>query len=164
MTSSLEKSFSPWLRWTEANEEKYSGISYPGIYVVAISGSDISGEPFSFREEIVYIGMTNAISGLKGRLTQFDNTIAQRHLQHGGADRVLFKYQQYPALVRMLYVSLRHFCCYPEKETASDLRTMGRVANAEYQCMARFVKNFGAMPEFNRKKESKKFSHTFGRS
>ena len=159
----MEKNFSPWFRWNGRSD--YSGIEYPGIYVVAISRRNISGEPFSFRREIVYVGMTNAVAGLKGRLIQFNNTIAQKRLQHGGADRVLYKHQDYEALVKNLYVSLRHFRCFPANETATDLRTMGRVANAEYQCIARHVEEDkrGRLPEFNRKKETLKFSLTHGR-
>jgi len=157
----MEKSFSPWFRWNDRND--YSGIEYPGIYVVAISRRNISGEPFAFRREIVYVGMTNAVAGLKGRLIQFNNTIAQKRLQHGGADRVLYKYQNYEALVKNLYVSLRHFRCFPANETPTDLRTMGKVASAEYQYMARHVEELGELPEFNRKKETLKFSLTHGR-
>jgi hypothetical protein len=157
----LENTLSPWFRWSDRNQ--YAGIDFPGIYVVAISRTNIAGEPFDFRKEIVYVGMTNAVAGLKGRLVQFDNTIAQRHRQHGGADRVLYKHQDYSALAKKLYVALRHFRCFPGNETSADLRVMGKVANAEYQCMARFVEEFGALPEFNRKKEAPKHSHTQGR-
>jgi hypothetical protein len=72
----MEKNFSPWFHWNDRND--YAGIEYPGIYVVAISRRNIAREPFSFRREIVYVGMTNAVAGLKGRLIQFDNTIAQK--------------------------------------------------------------------------------------
>ena len=157
----MEKNFSPWFRWNDRND--YSGIEYPGIYVVAISKRNISGEPFSFRREIVYVGMTNAVTGLKGRLIQFNNTIAQKRLQHGGADRVLYKHQDYEALVKNLYVSLRHFRCFPANETPTDFRTMGRVASAEYQYMARHVEVLGELPEFNRRKEALKFSLIHGR-
>lgn len=160
----MEKTFSPWFRWNDRSQ--YSGIEYPGIYVVAISRANISGETFSFRKEIIYVGMTNAVAGLKGRLNQFDSTIAQKRLQHGGADRVLYKHQDYTALVKKLYVALRHFRCFPANETPTDLRTMGKVANAEYQCMAQCVEELGALPEFNRKKEALKFSltHRHGQS
>ena len=155
----MEKCFSAWFHWTDRNQ--YPGIGYPGIYVIAISKKDISGEEFSFRKEVVYVGMTNAVSGLKGRLVQFDNTVARKRLQHGGADRVLFKHQNYPLLAKTLYVALRHFPCSRSDETATAFRVMGKVANAEYQCMARCVEEFG-MPEFNRKKVSLKFSLTHG--
>jgi hypothetical protein len=107
--------------------------------------------------------MTNAVAGLKGRLVQFDNTIAQRHLDHGGADRVLYKHKDYSALVKKLYVALRHFRCFPGSETPADLRAMEKGANAEYQCMARFVEEFGSLPEFNRKEAAPKHSRTHSR-
>lgn len=154
----MEKYFSQWFRWNERGQ--YSGIKFPGIYVVAISKDDISKEEFSFRKEIIYVGMSNAVKGLEGRLKRFDNTIRylDKPSQHGGADRVRYKHQNYKVLVKKLYVSFRHFPCFPANETAADLRTMGKVANAEYQCMAQCVEALEKLPEFNRKKESAKYS------
>ena len=158
----MENSFSSWYHWEDRNA--YPGIAFPGIYIVAISDDDIRGHKFSFRDEIVYVGMTNAIAGLRGRLVQFNNTIANKHCQHGGADRFFYKHQDYSALVKKLYVALLHFECKPSAETPVDLREMGRVASAEYECMARCVEELGRFPEFNRKKESKKYSLTYGRA
>ena len=157
----MEKYFSPWFRWNDRGQ--YSGIKFPGIYVVAISKDDISETKFSIRKEIIYVGMSNAVKGLEGRLKNFDNTIQylDKPSQHGGADRVRYKHQNYKALVKKLYVSLRHFPCYPADETATALRTMGKVANAEYQCMAQCVEELDALPEFNRKKESVKYSRNY---
>lgn len=158
----MELSFSPWHYWKYRNQ--YPGIAYPGIYVVSISEENIAGYPFSLSNDVVYIGMTNAVAGLRGRLLQFDNTIAKKHCQHGGADRFLYKHQDYVMLVKNLYVALWHVECKPAEETPSDLRAMGKVSNAEYECMARYVEEFGWLPEFNRKKEGKKYSLTYGRS
>ena len=157
----MESYFSTWHRWSDRNS--YSGVDYPGIYVVAISSRNLSGNEFSYLKEIVYVGMTNAVSGLKGRLAQFDNTIAMRHCQHGGADRVLYKHQSYKKLVKSLYVSMRHWKCNPASLTPRDLRAMGKVAAAEYELFARCIENLENLPEFNRKKESKKYSLTYGR-
>ncbi|WP_394754156.1 hypothetical protein [Crenothrix sp.] len=157
----MEKYFSPWFYWNDRNQ--YCGIKFPGVYVVAESKDDISETEFSFREEIIYVGMSNAVKGLEGRLKSFDNTIQflDKPPQHGGADRVRYKHQCYKNLVKNLYVSLRHFRCFPANETAKDLRTMGKVVNAEYQCMAQCVEELGALPEFNRKKESAKYSRSY---
>src|SRR5580698_4436373 len=105
MGATMERYFSSWLHWTDRND--YYGIEYPGIYIVAISDKDISDKAFRFRKEIVYVGMTNGVAGLKGRLVQFDNTIAQRRPrpQHGGADRLLHKHRKYGALTCKLYVA-----------------------------------------------------------
>jgi hypothetical protein len=77
----MEQKFSVWFQWQNRNE--YADISFPGIYVIAASDNSIAGNIFSFRNEIVYIGMANAVAGLKGRLTQFDNTLAGDRFQHG---------------------------------------------------------------------------------
>jgi hypothetical protein len=152
----MQLDFSPWYRWSERGS--YDGINYPGIYVVAITSDDISGEAFSFRPEVVYVGMTNSQWGLDGRLWQFDNTIALKHNEHGGADRVLFKHQDYKALCGKLYVALWHIKCDPASNKPEDLRSMGEVPRAEYECWARCVEQLGTLPEFNRKKDSPKYT------
>ena len=152
----MKLAFSRWYNWSSRNE--YPGITYPGIYVVAVSENDLSGQPFSLNDGVVYVGMSNSVAGLRGRLKQFDNTIAQKRCQHGGADRMLYKYQNYTSLIRKLYVSLWHIECAPAAESAEDLRAMGTVCNAEYELMAQCVDKYGQLAEFNRKKESPKFS------
>jgi len=158
----MELTLSSWYHWSSRND--YPGISYPGIYVIAMSETDLIGQPFSLKDGVVYVGMSNSLAGLRGRLIQFDNTIAKKRCQHGGADRMLYKHQNYDALVRKLYVSLWHIECSPATESPIDLRAMGKVCNAEYEVMARCVEEFGNLAEFNRKKESPKFSLTHGRN
>lgn len=152
----MENSLSAWFHWSERN--KYSGIRHPGIYIIAISKSNLTGKKFSFRNEIVYVGMTNSLAGLQGRITQFDNTIAAKRLQHGGADRFRYKHRKYSALVKQLFVAYRHFPLSRTGDEPAMLRVMGKVANAEYECLARCVEEMGYLPEFNRKKDSRKFS------
>jgi hypothetical protein len=155
-----EDRFTDWLAWENRNEA--AGISHPGIYICAVSAKAISGSKFSWLPEIMYIGMTNSISGLKGRLKQFDNTIIGK-TGHGGADRVRYKYQDYDELVKSLYVAVASFECDVESNEPDDLRVMGEVAKFEYNCFASFVEAFGSLPEFNDKKGSPKYSLTIGR-
>jgi hypothetical protein len=71
-----EHSFERWYRWSDRNS--ISELEHSGVYLIAISKRDIQGQPFAWIPEIVYVGMTNALSGLRGRLKQFDNTILGR--------------------------------------------------------------------------------------
>jgi hypothetical protein len=91
--------FSVWTRWI--NRAELNGLRYPGVYILAISPSDLSGQPFFWKPEIVYVGMTNARGGLKSRLRQFDNAIQWKE-GHGGGSRVRFKHGQYSELVPRL--------------------------------------------------------------
>lgn len=149
----MKRSFSAWVRWKDRTT--LSGLSFPGVYVIAISASDISGTDFAWIPEIVYVGMTNAKGGLKSRLAQFDNAIKGGD-QHGGAHRVRYKHPHYSNLAPRLYVSVKFFECDVISNKSSDLRIMGEVAQHEYECFARFVDRFGALPEFNDKKRSPK--------
>jgi len=65
--------FSEWIKWD--NRKRLKGLTFPGVYVLAITDHNIEGKKFSWLEEIVYVGMTNSQKGLKGRLYQFDRTI-----------------------------------------------------------------------------------------
>ncbi|MGA2769170.1 MAG: hypothetical protein ABSF24_12800 [Candidatus Bathyarchaeia archaeon] len=149
----MAASFSRWKRW--ADRDTIAGIYFPGVYALAISAADISGKPFTWRREIVYIGMTNSKGGLRSRLQQFDNTIHHKE-GHGGARRFLTKYPDPVCLAKHLFVSV---CSQGRKlswDNPLDLRLMGRVARQEYECMATYYDEFGQLPEFNDKGRSPK--------
>lgn len=154
-----ESRFTKWMRWCD--RDTVQGINYPGIYICAISEEDISGKNFSWTTNIVYVGMTNSLKGLKGRLKQFDNTIVGKS-GHGGADRVRFKHQDYQKLVFNLFVTVASFECNVGSNIPQDLRIMGEVAKFEYDCFAYYKELYGQLPEFNDQKRSPKYSLTFG--
>ena len=145
--------FSKWTNWQNRNQ--LDNLKYPGIYVLAFSDIDISGRLFKWKENIIYIGMTNSKGGLKSRLRQFENTIIGK-TGHGGALRVLYKHNDYKELVRSLYVSVHPFECKVNSNEAQDLLVMGKVAEFEYICFAEYAKRFSHLPEFNDKKRSPK--------
>ena len=149
-----------WCPWGQRDE--LNNIHFPGVYIIRVSQKNISGRKFSWHKEIAYIGMTNGISGLKGRLKAFDNTIRGKR-GHGGADRFRYKHQNYSKLIRNLFVSVVPFNADVTTNSPKDLLVMGRVAKFEYQCFATYVEKHGSLPEFNNKKLSKKYSHTYGR-
>jgi hypothetical protein len=148
------KHFSRWVRWNDRRTLR--GLGFPGIYALAISDADLSGERFSWIEQIVYVGMSNAVSGLKGRLKQFDNTIIGK-TGHGGAERFRHDYPRHKELVPLLYVAVAPFGCDVTSNRPVDLRVMGAVAKAEYECWARYVTLFKRLPKYNDKKNAPKF-------
>ena len=147
------KAFTPLVKWKDRNT--LPNLKFPGVYAIARSEHDITGEAFSWRPEIIYIGMTNSRGGLRSRLRQFERTIIGKS-GHGGAHRVRFKYPDYNTLVPTLYVSVRPYKCDVRSNMPSDLREMGAVAKFEYDCFARFVEEFNRLPEFNDKERSPK--------
>ena len=155
-----EEQFSDWKKWDKKNDA--DGIKYPEIYICIISSEDCSEKKFSWLEQIVYIGMTNSIARLKGRLKQFDNTIV-RKTGHGGADWVRYKHQNYNKLVENLYVAVAPLQCNVKSNQPKDLRIMGEVCKFEYDCFAHFVEKFDKLTKFNNKKKSKKYSLEIGR-
>lgn len=151
-----EKRFSDWLPWQE--RRKIPDKHCPGVYVLAFSERSLAEKPFTWRKEIVYIGMTNSVSGLNGRLGHFDDTISGKKLRHGGADRVRFKHRKYESLFPRLFVSVASFDCDVGSKLPDDLRMMGKVVEFEYLCFAQYAEKFGRLPEFNDMKASPKFS------
>jgi hypothetical protein len=152
-TDNKKNRFSNWARWS--NRNSLDRLQFPGVYAIVISDSDISNTAFSWRPEVIYVGMTNAKGGLKSRLQQFDNTIKGGD-GHGGAHRVRFKHPDYANLVSGLYVSVCPHECNVESNQPVDLRIMGDVAKHEYECFAVFAEAFDRLPEFNDKKKSPK--------
>jgi hypothetical protein len=149
----MKNGFSNWAKW--CNRSALRQLQSPGVYAIVLSDSDISGTAFSWRPEVIYVGMTNAKGGLKSRLQQFDNTIKGGD-GHGGGHRVRFKHPDYGPLVSRLYVSVCPYECNVESNRPSDLRIMGDVAKHEYECFAVFAETFNRLPEFNDKKKSPK--------
>ena len=143
--------FSSWHKWVHR-----PSIGQPGIYAIAFSATNIEGKSFSFLKEIVYFGMTSSVAGLKGRLHQFENTIAGKS-GHGGADRFLNNHS-YEVLKKKLYVSVLPFVCDVASNKPADLMTMGEIAKSEFVCFAEYVKYWGSLPKYNNKKDSPKFS------
>jgi hypothetical protein len=135
------------------------GLQFPGVYALAISKQDLSATVFSWIEQIVYVGMSNAVSGLKGRLKQFDNTIIGK-TGHGGAERFRYDFPRHKKLMPLLYVAIAPFKCKVTSKTPSDLLVMGVVAKAEYECWAQFVTIFGRLPRYNDKKKAPKFGQS----
>ena len=156
-----EDRFSNWRSWGERDD--YSDVSRPGVYVIALSNNTLSGRSFSWRKDVVYIGMSNAVAGLKGRLQQFDNTMRGKR-GHGGADRLRFKHRGYQTFRTEAYVAVAPFDCEPASQRPRDLRVMGEVARFEYWCLAHFADRFGRLPEFNDKKMAPKYSRAVARS
>ena len=150
----LERRFSDWVSWE--NRNSLAGADQPGVYVTARSDRSIAGEPFSWREEIIYVGMTNAPYGLKGRLGHFDATISGKAHNHGGGERVRHKFPVYQSLWPQLYVAVVPFACDVKSNKPKDLIVMGKVAEFEYVTFAQFAEEFGGLPEFNDKKRSPK--------
>lgn len=133
----------------------------PGVYAIAISEVDLAGRRFSWLREIVYVGMTNAVAGLRGRLKQFDNTLNGKR-GHGGADRFRHDYPKREDLVPRLYVAVATFDCNVSSIAPADLLIMGDVAKAEYECFAQYAKVFKCLPKYNDRKGSPKPSKTKG--
>ncbi len=144
--------FSVWASWH--GRGKLDGLELPGIYALAVTGEKLDGRPFDWRGDIVYFGMTNSLSGLRGRLKQFDNTIIGK-TGHGGAQRFLHDYD-HGRLAPLLHVAVLPFKCSVRDSTCGDLRVMGRVAQAEYECWAKYKEIFGRLPKYNDKKASPK--------
>lgn len=153
--------FSAWYRWIERNQ--CPNIDCPGVYAVAISDIDLSGREFSYRQDIAYIGMSNSRRGLRGRLGQFDQTIQRTKCLHGGADRMLFSHQMYADLCPKLFVAMWPVQCDGNRESTAALRSMAQVAGGEYEAMASYNEQHGRLPQFNRKKESRKYTRVHGR-
>lgn len=149
----MDESYTPWFRWGDRFDPAIDA-PVPGVYVLAITSTDLRGQPFSWIPEIAYVGMTNSRGGLGRRLYQFDNTIRGRE-GHGGACRVRYVHRYYDDLVNQPYVAVRKFPCNVWPAGPEDLRVMGEVAREEYSCFAEYCERFGSLPQFNRRDSPK---------
>ncbi len=153
-----EEQFSDWVGWTDRGS--ILNINNPGVYVIAHTEQDLSGSVFTWKKEIVYVGMTNAHSGLKGRLAAFDDTLSGKRISHGGADRVRYAHPDYNVFIENVYVAIASFFCDTRSKKPEDLSVMGEVARFEYLSWAEYIRHHGDLPHFNNRL-SKKFSKAY---
>ena len=130
---------------------------FPGIYVLAYSESVQPNDPIS-PEDILYVGMSNARGGLRGRLRQFLAAAGDGKSRHSGGRRLFSNLQGRRPILKSkspekLLFGCVAFECNVDKRTrqASDLRTMGHVACLEYFVLARVKEVCGSEPALNRK-------------
>ncbi|MDN4982209.1 hypothetical protein QY049_03085 [Bradyrhizobium sp. WYCCWR 13022] len=147
--------FSSWVKFDQRDLLK--NTNYPGVYAIAISSTNIAGKRFGWSKHIRYFGFTNAVSGLRGRLNAFNNTLRDKSGPgHGGAERFRGKYRNGNLLAKKLYVAVCPFECNVSSNLPKDLRVMGDVVRAEYLAFAKYAALFGRLPEFNDKEKSPK--------
>ena len=150
----MKPKFSKWVQWSERN--KLNDISSPGIYFIAIDEKkDLISKAFQYDKKIIYIGMSNSMKGLKGRLKKFDSTIHGGR-GHSAAYRVKGRYENYDELTKKLVVAIASFDCERNIANPNDLLVMGEVAKLEYVAFANYVKLHGNLPEFNQKQSKAK--------
>ena len=152
-----EREFSNWVNFNNRAEIQDKNWKFPGIYAIAYSKKDLSNQKFNLLENIVYFGMTNSISGLRGRLKQFETTIYLTRDQHGGANRFIYSLSKEDgSWINRLYVSVMYFKCDVTTNNPNDLLVMGDVLKQEFICFSDYAKKFKKLPRFNDKKASPK--------
>ena len=115
-------------------------LDHPGIYALLISESALEGTPFEWTKDIAYFGMTNSAAGLKGRLSQFNNTL--RNINgpgHGGAERFRYDYPDGEGLAKRLFVAVCPFRRNGREVTPDNLLVYGQVAMAAYIAFAEYL-------------------------
>lgn len=147
--------FSSWIKWDNW-VSKRDKFKHPGIYALRISEDNIEGQPFEWVEDIVYLGMTCAVTGLKGRLNQFNITLRDnKGGGHGGARRFRYDYEVGQQLAILLYVAICEFK-RDANVTPEYLLVNGEVVKAEYVALAVYLNKFKKLPRYNDKKASPK--------
>lgn len=143
-----------WYKWSDRN--KIVNKSQPAVYFIAYSENVISGNAFTMLKEIIYIGMTISVKGLKSRLEQFEKSMKGGEGIHGGAERVRFKHKDFNKFLNNVYVSARIFHLSATKNTSSDWRIKGACIGHEYISFADYIDLYHELPEFNDHNRSKK--------
>jgi hypothetical protein len=143
--------FGKWHSW--GNRKNISGYTFPGVYMIAITSKNLSGERVNF-SDVSYIGMTNSQRGLQGRLSQFDRAI--RGLRgHTGGNSINDKFGDYSGWPthRKLYVCARSLEFSTNNPTPDDYINMGKVTYLEYAAFSRFCNRHPnkSKPEFNKR-------------
>ena len=148
-------------RWTSFNRGKPSvkNPQYPGVYLLAYCKENLEGKRIDIKKnEVFYVGMSNALKGVGSRLRDFDYAIREG-TGHAGGNRFYKEYMHgksyYKSNTRKkFFVAALSIECKVGKANRDwqDLRTMGHVACLELYFMAHIKKETkGKEPELNKK-------------
>lgn len=144
------------MKWTKWKSRKsIPQIKQPGVYFIALSDQDISGQSFRYIEEIIYVGVSISIKGVQGRLYQFKKAMEGRNGVHGGAERVRFKHTEIRKFFDRIYICVKPFPL-TENDPVFNWKQKGECLKEEYVSIATYLNHFGRLPEFNDQKRSKK--------
>lgn len=145
------------LKWKALHGEQFADASlrYPGVYLLAYTAKQLGGTAI-VEKDILYVGMSNAESGVKARLKQFRRGL-ETYGYHSGAMRFYREYQKNVPWSKLkkrktfFYVALP-IECTSEKAilTPSDLRALGHVSCLEYYAIARIREKTKRMPPLNK--------------
>jgi hypothetical protein len=141
-----ELEFRVWHAWDQ--REKIEGYNLPGIYLIRItSAANVAGSPANLTDA-AYIGMTNSLKGLKGRLEQFDKTIRGKADSHNPAKRIRKERGNYE-WQDPLYVAAMSIECDTKTPEYDDYIKMGWVVYLEYVTLAKYHDVNKKLPQYN---------------
>jgi len=142
-----EPNFSKWRKWEDRNE---SDLQKPGIYMLAITEEDLEDTNVKFKD-VIYIGMTKAIKGIKGRLGQFNNSIngiPQHSFGNRIYDKLKYPYENWEK--KLFFCVHIEECNVKKPRKPEDLIKMGIISYLEYKALANFTKEMGKEPKGNK--------------
>lgn len=123
---------------------------YSGVYLLAYQSGNLKGKRVT-SQTVFYVGMTNKIDGIQGRLKQFKSAVAGKG-GHSGGNRF---YRDIAGRNpdHSFYVAWIDFKCERRKglRTPCDLQVMGTVAGLELYVMAYILDREKKEPELNKK-------------
>lgn len=141
--------FGQWCHWSEIGQ--IANLNFPGVYALAITSEHLSGKSMKYNQ-VSYIGMSNSLAGIKGRLSQLNRSINGK-FGHSGGRSIRNKYGVYIDWKAnlYLYVSICPVICDVSKRSVKDLQLMGAVSYMEYEAFSLFRKKVPkkGIPEFN---------------
>ncbi len=145
-------------KWTNLQNRRsgFEDGKYPGVYLLAYSDKALEGKRINLND-ILYVGMSNSQSGVKGRLGQFLNSI-EKGKGHVAGNRFYKEQGKGTPFSRMknkkrFFMASISIPCRVKKaeRTPADLRTMGEVLRLEYYVLAHIKEKLHCEPKWNKK-------------
>ena len=132
-------------RWIDLHDDEAlagGDLRYPGVYLLAYSAKPSFGGSTIKANDVFYVGMSNAIGGVRARLKQFKGGIENNGL-HSGAKRFYREFGGGKPFAgaksgKRLYFAALTFECVSDKALAKpdDFRLMGHINCLEYYAIA----------------------------
>jgi hypothetical protein len=143
--------------WESLNNQNVNNIengNWPGIYLFAFNKENLE-DILITPEKVFYVGMSNAIRGVKSRINQFRFAIENGY-RHSAGNRFYEEYCDNEPFSETnlnfgFYFKAKTFQCNVIKDTRSpkDLQTMGEICRLEYYLLAHIKECTHREPDLN---------------
>ncbi len=147
--------------WEKLDDCIKSLENYPGVYIISFPRARKPKKSIDVNKVVFYVGYSNSIEGVKGRLGAFKKGAESSTGHHSAGNRFCKEDCNGMAFTKTKKFNNKHFyvkallfknCMVDKKKkrSARSLKTMGKIRMLEYYVMASVLEQTNKEPKLNK--------------